>query len=147
MKHATRQLLSQSGRKSTLTTHNFHKGYGQNSVTHRSSKIDSVSQNTPLWKLKETHFCQNSISLLQSIVWATKKKWAMERSWHLHKIYPRTSAGRYLPQSWHLWKVTMLHRNSNFKTSVDQNIPQVSHMIPNSWFILNFCRIKAYSDA
>ena len=54
-------------------------------------------------------------------VWATRRR-AMERSWHLRSNYPMLAAGRYLPQSWHLSKLTMLNRKSNFKTCVSQNI-------------------------
>ena len=55
-------------------------------------------------------------------VWATRRK-AMKRGWHLHSIYPILAAGRSLPQSWHLSKLTMLYRTSIFKTCVAQNIP------------------------
>ena len=55
-------------------------------------------------------------------VWATRRR-AMERSWHLHSIYPILNAGRYLPKSWNLSKLKMLNRKPNFKTFDAQNIP------------------------
>ena len=55
-------------------------------------------------------------------MWATRRR-AMERSWHLHSIYPILAAGRFLPKSWYLSKLTMLIGTSNFKTCVAQNIP------------------------
>ena len=53
--------------------------------------------------------------------WATRRR-AIERSWHRHSIYPMLTAGRYLPQSWHLSKLIMLTRKSNLKTCVTLNI-------------------------
>ena len=78
----------------------------------------------------KTHLCENkrkrSLVRIPSIfsiafVWATSRR-AMERSWHLHNIYPLLAAGRYLPQSWHLSKLTMPNRKSNCKTCVAHNI-------------------------
>ena len=57
-------------------------------------------------------------------VWATRTR-PMERSWQLHSIYPILAAVGYLPKSWHLSKLTMLNRKSNFKTCVAQNLPWV----------------------
>ena len=54
-------------------------------------------------------------------VWATRRR-VMEKSWHLHSMYPILAAGRYLPQSWHLSKLTLLNRKTNFKTCVAPNI-------------------------
>ena len=54
-------------------------------------------------------------------VWATGRR-AIEGSWHLHSILPILAAGRNLPQSWHLSKLTMPNRKSHFKTCVAQNI-------------------------
>ena len=51
------------------------------------------------------------------LAWATTRR-TMERSWHLHSMYPIMAAGRNLPQSWHLSKLTMVNRKSNFKTCV-----------------------------
>ena len=45
---ATHQFVSQCVRNSIMTTHNFHRSYGQNSVEHKRQQISSVSQNTPL---------------------------------------------------------------------------------------------------
>ena len=79
----------------------------------------------------EKHLCENkrkrALVRIPSIfskvfVWATRWR-AMERSWHLHSIYPVLAAGRNLPQAWHSSKLTMLNRKSNFKTCVTQNIP------------------------
>ena len=67
---------------------------------------------------------------------------AIERSWHLHNIYPILAAGCYQPRSWHLskLKLTMLNRKLNFKTCVAQNKPWKQSGSSN-------CRIKAYFDA
>ena len=92
-----------------------------------------------LWSIKDSrsavflriHLCENKrnrslvrvLSILSKVfVWATRRR-AIERSWHLHSIYPILASGRYLPQSWHLSKLTMPNRKSNFKTCVAQNIP------------------------
>ena len=75
--------------------------------------------NRTVWSIKHSrsavflkiHLCENerkrSLYRLPSIfsnvfVWATRRR-AMERSWHLHSMYPILAAGRYLPQSWHLF--------------------------------------------
>ena len=47
MKAATRQFASQSARNSIIT-HDFHKGYGQNSVEHEIQQFSCVSQITSL---------------------------------------------------------------------------------------------------
>ena len=39
-----------------MTTHNFRRGYGQNSVYHHFQQISSVSQNTHLRKRKKCTF-------------------------------------------------------------------------------------------
>ena len=92
-----------------------------------------------LWSIKygrsavflRKHPCENKrkrslgripSSFSKNFVWATRRR-AIERSWHLHSIYPILAAGRYLPQFWHLSKLTMPNRKSNFKTCVAQNIP------------------------
>ena len=92
-----------------------------------------------LWSIKNSrsavflriHLCENKrnrslvriLSIFSKVfVWATRRT-AIERSWHLHSIYPIMAAGRYLPQSWHLSKLTMPNRKSNFKTCVAQNTP------------------------
>ena len=94
-----------------------------------------------LWSIKcsrsavflKIHLCENkrkrslvrSLSLFSNVfVWATRRR-ALERSWHLHSIYPILAAERYLPNSWNLSKRTMLNRKSNFKTCDAQNIPSV----------------------
>ena len=79
-------------------------------------------------------------------VWATRRK-TMERSWYLHSIYPTLSAGRYLPQSWNLSKLTMLNRKSIFKTCFDLNIPSVIQWNTNPKLILKICTHIAYIDA
>ena len=90
-----------------------------------------------LWSIKSSrsgvflklNFCENirkrTLVRIPSIfsnvfMWATRR--AMERSWLLHSIYTILAAGRFLPQSWHLSKLTMLNRKSNFETYVAQNI-------------------------
>ena len=100
--------------------------------------IFTVVTDRTLWSIKcsrsavflEIHLCGNkrkrSLVRLPSIFsnvfgWATRRR-AMERSWHLHSIYPIVAAGRYLPQSRQLSKLKMLHRKSNFKTCVALNI-------------------------
>ena len=97
-----------------------------------------VTDRTP-WSIKcsrsavflNMHLCENKRKLClvrfpaifcYNFVWATRRR-AMERSWHLHRIYPILAEGRYLPPSWHLSKLTMLNRKSNFKTCVAQNRP------------------------
>ena len=92
-----------------------------------------------LWSIKYSrsavflriHLCENkrkrSLVRIPSIfsnvfVWATRRR-TIERSWHLHSIYPILAAGRYVPKSWHLSKLTMRNRKSNFKTCVAQNLP------------------------
>ena len=117
-----------------------------------------------LWSIKSSrsavfhrkHICEGKkictllriLSVFSHVpVWATRRRRAMERIWHLHSIYPILDAGRYLPQSWHLSKVTMLNRKSNLKTCVAQNIPKVSYKIPNFKLIVKNCRIKACHDA
>ena len=80
-------------------------------------------------------------------VWATWRRTAVERSWYLHSIYPILAAGRYLPQSWHLSKLTIINRKSNFMTCVTQNVPWVSHKLPNSKLSFSYCRTKANFDA
>ena len=92
-----------------------------------------------LWSIKfsrpavflRIHHCENkrkrSLVRIPSLffnvfVWATRRR-AIERSWHLHSIYPIMAPGRHLPQCWHLSKLTMLNRKSNFHTCVVQNIP------------------------
>ena len=72
-------------------------------------------------KLKCTLF--RIFSIFSNVfVWATMRRRAMERSWHLHNFYPTLPARRYLPQSLHLLKLTMLNAKSIFKTCVAQNI-------------------------
>ena len=109
-----------------------------------------------LWSIKDSrsavffriHLCKNktkrSLVRILSIfyivfVWATRRR-AIEKSWHLHSIYPILAAGSYLPQAWHLSKLTMPIRNTNFKTSVAQNIPERQSGPIN-------CGTKAYFDA
>ena len=78
----------------------------------------------------QSYLCENKKKLslartlsifCKSFAWATRRS-AMESSWHLHSIYPILAAGRYLPQSWHLSKLTLLNRKTNFKTCVAPNI-------------------------
>ena len=89
----------------------------------------SITPSRPGVFLK-TQLCENkrkrSLVKIPSIfsnvfVWATRI--AVERSWHLHSIYPILPAGRYLPQPWHLSKQTMPNRKSIFRTCAAQNIP------------------------
>ena len=101
--------------------------------------IFTVVTDRTLWSIKccrlavflEIHLCENkrkrSLVRIPSIysnvlVWATRRR-TMERSWHLHSIYLILAAGRYLPQSWHLSKLTQLNRKSNLKTCLALNIP------------------------
>ena len=65
----------------------------------------------------------------------------MDRSWHLQSMYPILATRSYLSQSWHLSKLTMFNRKSNFKTCVAQNIPWVSHKLSNQNFLFKHCRI------
>ena len=97
-------------------------------VTDRSLWSIKCSRSAVFLKL---HLCENkrkrSLVRIPPIfsnvfVWATRRR-AMDRSWHLHSTYPILAAGRYLPQYWHLSKLTMLNRNSNFKTCVTLKIP------------------------
>ena len=91
-----------------------------------------------LWSIKYSrsavflriHFCENKRkrflvrvpSIFSNVfVWATRSR-AIEISWHLRSIYPILAAGRYLPQSWHLSKLTIPSWKSNFKTCVTQNV-------------------------
>ena len=99
-------------------------------VTDRSLWSIKCSRSAVLLKI---HLCENkrkrSLVRIPSIfsnvfVWSTRRR-AMDRSWHLHSIYPILAAGRYLPQSWHITKLTMLSQKSNFKTCVTLNLPQV----------------------
>ena len=92
-----------------------------------------------LWSIKSSrpavllkiHLCENkrkrSLVGMPSFfskvfVWATRRR-AVERSWHLHSIYPILTGGRYLPQSWHLSKQTRPNRKSILKTCAAQNKP------------------------
>ena len=77
------------------------------------------------------HLCENkrkrslirSLSIFSNVfVWATRRR-AMERSWHLKRIYPILAVERYVPKSGNLSKRTMLNRKSNFQTCDAQNIP------------------------
>ena len=109
-----------------------------------------------LWSKKYTrsavflkiHLCENKRkrsfvripSFFSNVfVWATRRR-AIERSWHLHSIYPILAAGRYLPQFWHLSKLTMPNRKSHFTTCV-------AHIIHKMQSVPINCRIKAYVDA
>ena len=102
-------------------------------------KISTVVTDRTLWSIKcsrsslflKLKLCWNrrkrSLVKIPSIfsygfVWATRRK-AMERSGHPHSIYPILAAGRCLPKSWNLSKLTMLNRKSIFKTCMAQNIP------------------------
>ena len=97
-------------------------------VTDRTLRSLKYSRSAVFFR---KHLCENErkrslvrIPLIFSnvFVWATRMR-AIERSWHLHSIYPILAAGRYLPQSWHLWKLTMPIRKSNFKICAAQNNP------------------------
>ena len=97
-------------------------------VTYRTVWSIKCSSSEVSFKI---HLCENKrkrslveiISVFYNVfVWATRSR-AMERSWHLHSIYPILNAGRYLPKSWNLSKLKMLNRKSNFKTFDAQNIP------------------------
>ena len=87
-----------------------------------------------LWSIKDSrsavflrrHLCGNKrkrslVRILSNFsnvfVWITRKR-AIEWSWQLQSVYPILAPGRYLPQSWHLSKLTMPNRKSNFKTCV-----------------------------
>ena len=97
-------------------------------VTDRTLWSKKCSRSAPFPKI---HLCGNkkkrsllrNLSIFSNVfVWATRRR-AMERSWHLHTIYPILPAGHYLPQTWHLSNLTMFERNSNFRTCVAQNVP------------------------
>ena len=49
LKAAARPVASQSGRKSVMTTDNFHTGHRQKSEEHKIFQIKSVFHNTPQW--------------------------------------------------------------------------------------------------
>ena len=121
-------------------------------------KIFTEVTDRTLWSIKHSrsavflrkHLCENKRkrssvripSIFSNVfVWATRRR-AIEGSWHLHSIYTilAAAAGRYLPQYWHLSKLIMPNRKSNFKTCVAQNIPSMQNGGIN-------CRIKAYFDA
>ena len=97
-------------------------------VTDRTLWSIKCSRSAVFFKI---HLCENKrkrslveiLSVFSNVfVWATRRR-AMERSWHLHSIYPILNAGRYLPKSWNLSKLKMLNRKLNFKTFDAQNIP------------------------
>ena len=97
-------------------------------VTDRTLWSIKCSKSAVFFKI---HLCENERkrssvgipSIFSNVfVWATIKR-AMERSWHLHSIYPILNAGRYLPKSWNLSKLEMFNRKTNFKTFDAQNIP------------------------
>ena len=91
-----------------------------------------------LWSIKDSrsavflriHLCEKRNRSLVRILsifskvfaWATRSR-PIEKSWHLYRIYPILAAWCYLPQSWHLSKLTMPNRKSKFKTCVAQNVP------------------------
>ena len=106
---------------------------------HYDNTLFSQKLRTELWSIEcsrsavflKKRLCENKtkrslvriLSIFSNVfVWATRRR-AMERSWNLHSIYQILAAGRYLPKSWHLSKLTMLNRKSNVKTCVAQNIP------------------------
>ena len=81
------------------------------------------------------------------LVWAKRRRRAMETSWHVRKVYPILAARRYLQQSRNLSELTTLNRKSNFKTCVAQNIPLTSNKSLNFQLIFNYCKIEACFDA
>ena len=100
----------------------FHRSYGQNSVEQKFSR-SAVFLKIHLCENKRKRSSVRLLSIFSNVfVWATKKR-PMERSWHLHSIYPILNAGRYLPKSWNLSKLKMVNRKSNFKTFDAQNVP------------------------
>ena len=122
-------------------------------VTHRTLWSIKFSISAVFLKIHLCELKENALELefhpfspMCLSVWATRRR-AMKGSWHLHSIYPILAAGRYLPQSWHLSKLTMLNRKSNFRTCVAQTYLRWFHELPNPKLILKNCRIKAYSDA
>ena len=68
----------------------------------------------------------------------------MERSWHIQSIYPKLAAGSYLPQSWHLSKLTMLFKNRFFRHVWLKTDLSWSHKFPNPQLNFKKCRYKAY---
>ena len=85
-------------------------------VTDRSLWSIKCSRSAAFFKIR---FCENkrkhSLVRILSVVsyvfvWATRRR-TMERSWHLQSIYPILAAERYLPQSWHLSKLTRFIEN------------------------------------
>ena len=108
-------------------------------IAIRKHTVFTVLTDKTLWSIKcsrsavflKTHLCENKrkrslvtipFTFSNVFVSATKRR-SMERSWHLHSIYPLLAAGCNLPQFWHLSKLTMLNRKSIFKTCVALNIP------------------------
>ena len=76
-----------------------------------------------LWDNKRKRSLDRILSIFSIVfVWATTRR-AMERSWHLHSLYPILARGRCLIKS--CW----------------------SHKIPNPKFVFKNCRIKEYFDA
>ena len=100
-----------------------------------------------LWSIKcsrsevflKIHLCENKRKrflfriptiISNAFVWATRRG-AMERSWHLHSIYSFLAVGHYLPQSWHLSKLTMLNRKSTSRHVWLETYVRWSHKLPN----------------
>ena len=83
--------------------------------------LRSITSSRPALFLK-IHLCKNKRErssvrnppfFFIVFVWATRRR-TVERSWHLHSIYPILTAARYLPESWNLSKQTMTNRKKQF---------------------------------
>ena len=119
---AWRQFVSQSVRNSIMTTHNFHRSLDRTLWSKNYSR-SAVFLRIHLCENKSERSLVRSPSIFSNaFVWARRRR-VIEKSWHLHSIYPILAAGRYLQQSWHLSKLTMPNRKSNLMTCAAQNIP------------------------
>ena len=100
------------------------------------------------------HFCEIKkerslvrIPYVYSNVFVLETRIAMERSWHPHIIYPILAAGRYIPQFWHLSKLTSLIENRISRLVRLKTYLRWSNELPNRKLIFKKWRIKAYFDA
>ena len=116
-------------------------------VTDRTLWIIKCSRSGVFLKIQ---LCKNKtissrtriLSVLSNVfVWATTR-WAMERSWHLHSIYPILAAGRYLTKSWHLSKLTRLNRKTNSSHVWLKTYLRWSHKLPNPKLIFKIAELK-----
>ena len=129
-----------------MTTHYFHRSYGQNSVEHKICR-SAVFLKIHLCEDKRKRCLVKILSIFSFVfVWATRRR-AMERSWHLHSIYPILPAGRSyqnldIYQNWHCLIENRFSRHVWLKTDL-----RWSHKLPNPKLIFKNCKIKANFDA